>query len=233
MYYVHEVHDLQGGSEAAAEDALRTIWAPAIALEPDTRLVWCARSMPGAASYPELVTLTAVADAGALERFSSRLRDGDLGDADRQVSEHREGVVRRIVAPMIFDPLEFDLAAIPSHPTDNGRESFAYIHDFVPPRHGMQRPYEIAMRDVFSKMMESPDVKNVSWAGLETVAGGGPTPESIMITKVMSADAGTRMLTAMLTAEHVTPGSWLYDALKLRDTWTSRLLRSVAWSPLV
>jgi hypothetical protein len=36
----------------------------------------------------------------------------------------------------------------------------------------------------------------------------------------------------VLGAEHVVPGSWLYDALALRDTWVSRLVRSVPWSPI-
>ena len=28
------------------------------------------------------------------------------------------------------------------------------------------------------------------------------------------------------------PGTWLHDALEVRDRWESRLLRSAAWSPL-
>jgi hypothetical protein len=27
------------------------------------------------------------------------------------------------------------------------------------------------------------------------------------------------------------PGSWMAEGLKLRDTWVSRLVRSVPWSP--
>jgi hypothetical protein len=27
------------------------------------------------------------------------------------------------------------------------------------------------------------------------------------------------------------PGSWMREGLKLRDTWISRLVRSVPWSP--
>ena len=28
------------------------------------------------------------------------------------------------------------------------------------------------------------------------------------------------------------PGTWMHDALELRDQWTSRLLRTSSWSPL-
>ena len=28
------------------------------------------------------------------------------------------------------------------------------------------------------------------------------------------------------------PGTWMHDALEVRDDWESRLLRSAAWSPL-
>jgi len=28
------------------------------------------------------------------------------------------------------------------------------------------------------------------------------------------------------------PGSWMHDALEVRDDWESRLLRSARWSPL-
>jgi hypothetical protein len=27
------------------------------------------------------------------------------------------------------------------------------------------------------------------------------------------------------------PGTWMHDALELRDQWQSRLLRAAAWSP--
>jgi hypothetical protein len=232
LYYVHEVHRLRGGSEQAADAALRDEWAPAIARDPATRLVWCVRSLPGAASFPELITMTAVADAAALGRFSSRLREGDLGPVDDALSAHRDAVTRRILAPLIFDPLEVDLAAIPARPADTDHETRIYIHDFVAPRQGMQRTYEVAMRDVFLKMLDNPGMENRSWAGLETVAGGGPAPESIMITRIGNAASGIRTMTTVLGAEHVVPGSWLYDALALRDTWVSRLVRSVPWSPI-
>jgi hypothetical protein len=40
------------------------------------------------------------------------------------------------------------------------------------------------------------------------------------------------MLGHDLPPEASAPGTWLHDALEVRDQWESRLLRSAAWSPL-
>jgi hypothetical protein len=41
-----------------------------------------------------------------------------------------------------------------------------------------------------------------------------------------------RLLTTDIPAEHRGPGTYMFDALKYRDQWQSRLLRTAAWSPL-
>jgi len=33
-------------------------------------------------------------------------------------------------------------------------------------------------------------------------------------------------------AEHRAPGTWMHDALDVRDDWESRLLRTSTWSPI-
>jgi hypothetical protein len=40
------------------------------------------------------------------------------------------------------------------------------------------------------------------------------------------------LLTSELPPEHRKPGGYMVDALKYRDQWQSRLLRTSAWSPL-
>jgi hypothetical protein len=40
------------------------------------------------------------------------------------------------------------------------------------------------------------------------------------------------LLTTETPPEHRAPGSYMYEALKYRDQWESRLLRTSAWSPL-
>lgn len=40
------------------------------------------------------------------------------------------------------------------------------------------------------------------------------------------------LLTNDIAPQHRGPGSYMYEALKYRDQWQSRLLRTSAWSPL-
>jgi len=42
----------------------------------------------------------------------------------------------------------------------------------------------------------------------------------------------TGLFTRDLPPEVQAPGTWMHDALEVRDDWESRLLRSAAWSPL-
>jgi hypothetical protein len=232
VLFIHEVHEVAGQAGAAFEELLRARWAPALARDDEARLAWCARSMPGAVSFPELITLTALPDGAALERFGTRMRRGDLRDAAAELDTHRVRVTRRIVSQLDFSPLEIDLGALPPHPEPYRAQGELYVHDFVPPRLGMQREYEAKMGEVFVFLRDLKELGTPIWAGFETVAGGGTVPESLMYTHVANAEAAVRMLTLELPREAVVPGMWMYDGLKLRDTWTSRLLRSVTWSPI-
>ena len=232
MLFLHEIHAVPGQTGAAFETLVRERWAPAVASADGMRLVWCVRSMPGGVSYPELITMTALADGAALERFCERVRHGDLRDPAAELEQSRADITRRILAPMVFSPLTVDLDAIPAVPPSVDGPGEMYIHDFVPPRLGMQRTYETAMREVFMAMIEMEGIPIVIWAGLETIAGGGPIPESLMISHIQGADAAIGLLSREVPREEVTPGSWMFEGLKLRDTWTSRLVRSVSWSPI-
>jgi hypothetical protein len=232
VLFIHEVHEVAGQAGAALEELLRDHWAPAVARDEDARLVWCARSMPGAVSFPEIITLTALPDGAALERFANRVRCGDLREEADVLDAERTQVTRRILSQLAFSPLQIDLAAIPTHPEQYREQGELYVHDFVPPRLGMQREYETKMGEVFLFLRDLKELGTPIWAGFETVAGGGTVPESVMFTHVANAEAAVRMLTLELPREAVVPGMWMYDGLKLRDTWTSRLLRSVPWSPI-
>jgi hypothetical protein len=232
VLFVHEIHSVPGRTGDAFEALLRERWAPALAREDGSRLVWCVRSMPGSVSYPELITLTAVADGEALERLGARMRTGDLRADVAALDAGRAQVTRRIVAQLVFSPLNIDLDAIPAVPEPVDGPSAMYIHDFVLPRLGMQREYEIAMREVFMKMLETEGTGIGMWGGFETVAGGGPAPESLMVSHIGNPETGTRLLSSEVPRAAVKPGAWILDGLKLRDTWVSRLVRTVSWSPI-
>ena len=67
----------------------------------------------------------------------------------------------------------------------------------------------------------------LSLAALALTACGDDADDS-------SSSSGTVKLGFMgdLTGENKQLGNWMYDALKLRDTWTTRLVRGLRWSPL-
>jgi hypothetical protein len=230
MFFVHQIHALSSATAAEFETMLREEWCPAVAREAGTKVVWCARSMPGAISFPEIITLTAVADGSALERYGERVRSGDLVAASEALAALRSTLTTRILTPLKFNPLSPDLAAIPVVGDDRPGE--IYLHDLVPPRIGAQRAYEDAMEKVYMSMPDDELLQIVIWAGLETVAGGGPVPESLNISHVRSAAAETQLLAFEAPRENKQLGNWMYDALKLRDTWTTRLVRGLRWSPL-
>jgi hypothetical protein len=56
--------------------------------------------------------------------------------------------------------------------------------------------------------------------------------EAMLRQKITSLDALMHLLTNELPPEHRKPGGYMVDALKYRDQWQSRLLRTTAWSPL-
>jgi hypothetical protein len=39
------------------------------------------------------------------------------------------------------------------------------------------------------------------------------------------------LLTREIAPEMRAPGTWMHEALELRDQWESKLLRTAAWSP--
>jgi hypothetical protein len=61
--------------------------------------------------------------------------------------------------------------------------------------------------------------------------GAGRRPEAILFQKVVSHEGLLRLLEHETPAEMRKPGTFMHDALQLRDQWESRLLRTSAWSP--
>jgi len=230
MFYVHEIHELDAGEAESFETMIREQWVPVLAADPGARLVWCVRSMPGTASYPELITMTAVEDGAALERLGSRYRNGDLRELLSELGRHRKGVATRVFAALEeFNPYSVELGEVPL--VRDGAPTEMYIHDFVAPQPGMQRVYEVQMREAFMKMLEMDALPMKTWGGFETVAGGGRVPQSLMVTWIADAPAISNLLSQGNPRVAPEPGSWMSEGLKLRDTWVSRLVRSVPWSP--
>jgi hypothetical protein len=67
---------------------------------------------------------------------------------------------------------------------------------------------------------------------LQTMPGAGRYPEVTLMQKLSSLPRLIGLLTKDIPPEITGPGSWMHEALDLRDQWQSKLLRTAVWSPL-
>ena len=101
------------------------------------------------------------------------------------------GVTTRVLASLEeFNPYSVDLDTVPV--VREGAPTEMYIHDWVVPQPGMQRIYEVQMREAFMKMLEMDAIPMKTWGGFETVAGGGRVPLSLMVTWIADAPGDHR-----------------------------------------
>jgi hypothetical protein len=68
-------------------------------------------------------------------------------------------------------------------------------------------------------------------AGFRGAFGAGRRREIVLWQKVVQPKALLALLTSEVPARFKVPGTWMHDALSLRDRWQSKLLRSARWSP--
>jgi hypothetical protein len=68
-------------------------------------------------------------------------------------------------------------------------------------------------------------------AGFRTAFGSHKRREIVLWQKIVQPKGLVPLLTREVPAEYKAPGTWMHDALELRDRWQSRLLRSARWSP--
>jgi hypothetical protein len=68
-------------------------------------------------------------------------------------------------------------------------------------------------------------------ASFRTTLGSHRRREIVLWQKVVQPEGMLRLLTHELPAHYRKPGTWMVDALELRDQWQSRLLRTASWSP--
>jgi hypothetical protein len=66
----------------------------------------------------------------------------------------------------------------------------------------------------------------------QTAFGTGRRAEVVLWQRVTEPKRLLGLLYTEIPAEHRAPGTWMHDALEVRDDWESRLLRTTRWSPL-
>ena len=67
---------------------------------------------------------------------------------------------------------------------------------------------------------------------LHTAFGTGQRAEVVLWQRITNYDRLWNLFAADMPKEAKAPGTWMNDALVVRDDWRSRLLRTARWSPL-
>jgi len=236
MLFIHEVHRVMGAHEDEFEAGFRDEWMPTLAETDDARLLYFMRLTHGTGRAYNFVTLTAVRNGAAWEDLVWRLQRGDLRATARTFDQLRWDVTAKVVVPAEWSPLQdVDFAHVP---TDGGEHDLTlFMEDTAWPHAGMLEEYLEAARDNYAPSLAEGRHGGRSLLELQAVftpvwGAAAKHREVILWQKVTRPSGLLGLLTSEVPEEHRAPGTWMHDALRVRDDWESRMLRTVAWSPL-
>ncbi len=234
MLFLHEVHEVIGAREDEFEAAFRDGWMPLLARGDDARLLYYLKHTHGTGVAYNVITVTALRDGAAWERLARRVAGGDLQEWAEQVDALRHDGVGKILTPLPWSPLQkLDLEAVPSRPAEH--ELSVFMEDTVWPYEGRLAEYIERSGSHYAQEMaheaeKRPTVIRIQ-ASFQTAFGTGSRREIVLWQKVTEPRALQALITHEVPAHYKAPGTWMHDALEIRDRWESKLLRSTPWSP--
>ena len=231
MLFMHEVHKVRGRAEDDFEAAFRDGWMPMLGAEDDARLLWYTNHAHGSGPAYTVVTITAVRDGTAWERLALRVQKGDLRQWMRELDEVRYAVEAKLLMPLPWSPLQdvpFDEVPV------DGREHepTLYLEDTMWPYQDTFNEYIDRCGDQYAKSLDRPAPFLTIEAAFRPALGSHLRREVALMQRIHQPEALLNLLRTDIPPEHRAPGTWMHDALDLRDQWTSQLLRTSAWSPL-
>jgi len=235
VLFLHETHSVVGYHEDAFEAAFRDTWMPTLAADDDARLLWYFNLAHGSSWSYRVVTVTAVRDGAAWERLARRVQRGDLQDWMRELDTYRHDVTGKLLVPLPWSPMaDIDLTSVDTD--GRARESAVYMQDTMWPFVDRFLDYIDASGAVYAKSLEHRDSGSAPFlqieAGFQPAFGSHVRREVTLMQRVLDPDRLLGLLTSDIPSEMRAPGTWMHDALQLRDRWESNLLRTAAWSPL-
>ncbi len=230
MLFLHEVHRIAGGNERAFELHVRDGWTGALGA--DARLAWHLKLVHGAGRAYVHITVTALRDGNAYEQLARRVQSGDLRSWAAHADTLRHDVTGKILLDVPWGPQVCDLDEIPTDGEE--RTPSLFMEDSAWPYEGKLDEYLEAARTHYAPSLEQRTERSL----LEMVAifqgalGAQRRREVVLWQRVLFPER-LPMLFGHDLPEHVErPGTWMHDALAVRDDWESRLLRTSRWSPL-
>ena len=233
MLLLHEVHTVAGRHEEAFEDAFREGWMPTLGKTDDARLLYYLKLAHGTGRAYFHVSITGLRDGNAYEDLARRVQNGDLRSWAADVDRYRHEVKGKILLPVDWSPLrDIDLGTVPA----DGREhdNVLYMEDSAWPHEAKLDDYLIAARTHYAPSLENQTERSLlTLLGVFQAALGAPRRREVVLwQRVDFPERLPGLFTRELPPHVKGPGTWMHDALDVRDDWESRLLRSATWSPL-
>jgi hypothetical protein len=233
MLLLHELHTVAGRHEDEFEAAFRDGWMRALADDDDARLLYYLKLAHGTGRAYHVVTITGLRDGNAYERVARRVQNGDLQKWAAEVDGMRHEVAGKIMLPVEWSPMrEVGLTTVPT----DGRthEPVLYMEDSAWPYEHKLDTYLDAARTHYAPSLEERSERSLlTLLGVfQAALGASRRREIVLWQRVDFPDRLPALFTRELPGHVKGPGTWMHDALEVRDDWESRLLRSAAWSPL-
>ena len=227
MLYLHQIHEVEPGGEPELERFVRDEWLPTVNAHDGCRFAWFGTTTSAARFADEAITIVAFDDMASFQRFAEVERNSAVTRSFRGL---RNDVQTRLLRPIDYDPWTAGIGTIPDGPVEG--EVVTYMHDFVPPATGQMRAYVDMMRERYMALTDKELSGVVLLASWETVSGGGPLPEMFNLSQIRDLDALVTLIAHEVPREYKQMGTWMWEALAVRDQWTTRLARSSTWSPV-
>ena len=231
MLFMHEVHKVRGRAEDEFEAAFRDGWMAMLGAGDEARLLWYANQAHGSGPAYTVVTVTAVRDGAAWERLAVRIQKGALRQWMRELDELRHDVDSKLLVALPWSPLQD--VSFGEVPVD-GREHelTLYMEDTMWPFEDKFGEYIDRCGEVYAKGLDRPASMLTIQAAFQPALGSHLRREVVLMQRIHQPEALLNLLRTEIPPDYRAPGSWMYDALDLRDQWASRLLRTSSWSPL-
>jgi hypothetical protein len=216
MLFLRDEYAAMGEREIELDDAIRDVYAPAIA-DDDARLAWYLYSTHGAGDAYYTIVITALRDGDAWERLSRRLRYGDLEDWATALDTLTYSSHSSLMVSTDWSPLAgVDLDAFPVGPAEH--EVSLFREDTLE---------GIALDAPFAVPSPGSSATLTCLAGFAPLLGSGPL-------RILYGVAGVDELEPAL-AEDTGWNDWsgsLTPTLPSGARRSSRMLRDVSWSPM-
>ena len=238
MLFVHETHRV-AGREADRFEELYREWSQALAKEGDARLLWFMDQAHGTGPAYTFVTVTAVASSAALDDLNARRRSGDLRTWAAEMDALRHGSIAKVLEPTAFSPLtEVDLSSVPAIGAPGAEDGALplFMEDTAWPYRGSFDDYLAKAGSLYVQTLEN--LTEHGYGMLDLVAafvpryGSGVHREIVLWQRIARQDMVLALLNHEVPPGYRKPGTWMHDALDVRDQWESRMLKVASWSPL-